>query len=128
RGHHQRPAPAGHRCRQHRFPLPGGLVRALPGRGQPAALKSQTKTKRPAGKPPPALFFYDLSRDLASTAAKHPKNTAAVVPAAPAVRPPVKAPKRPRSATAARTPSVRAQPKPHRGTVAPAPAKSARGP
>lgn len=49
------------------------------------------------------------------------------MPAAEAVRPPVKAPSTPSSATASRTPRASVLPKPVSGTQAPAPAQSARG-
>ena len=71
---------------------------------------------------------HDLSRGFATSAARVPKKMAAVVPAAPAVNPPVNTPKKPSSSTALRTPSDSAQPNPVKGTVAPQPANSASGP
>ena len=53
-----------------------------------------------------------------------PKKTAAAMPAAVLVSPPVNAPRTPISCTAFFTPLVSAWPKPVRGTVAPAPANS----
>jgi hypothetical protein len=53
--------------------------------------------------------------------------SAADVPAAPALKPPVKSPIKPSVSTASFTPFMRTFPKPRRGTEAPAPAKSIRG-
>lgn len=53
-----------------------------------------------------------------------PKIIAAAMPAAPAVSPPVKIPKKPSSSTAFFTPFARVHPNPLKGIVAPAPAKS----
>lgn len=68
-----------------------------------------------------------MSLDLNNNATRKPKKMAAAMPAAEAVRPPVKAPSTPYSATASRTPRASVLPKPVSGTQAPAPAQSARG-
>ena len=72
-------------------------------------------------------FQLFLSRDLKQSAITRPKNTAAQMPPAEAVSPPVNAPRSPFSSTASRTPLLRRFPNPVRGTVAPAPAHWAKG-
>ena len=56
-----------------------------------------------------------------------PKKTAAQMPAAEAVKPPVNTPRSPSFSTACLTPLASVLPKPVSGTVAPAPAQSNRG-
>ena len=62
------------------------------------------------------LFAFGLNR----SAIMIPKNTAAPMPAAAAVKPPVNAPRTPTSETAFSTPLASVLPKPVSGTVAPA--------
>ncbi len=72
-------------------------------------------------------IYLFLSRGLKSSAASRPKTMAAAVPPEAALKPPVKAPSRPCSATAFFTPFASRFPKPVSGTAAPAPAQSAKG-
>ena len=72
-----------------------------------------------------ALYFFPLL--LAKRAATYPKQSAAVVPPAAALSPPVNMPVIPFSSMASRTPLAILCPKPVSGVVAPAPANSAKG-
>lgn len=54
-----------------------------------------------------SLLFYPLSDGFEHTAAIYPKNTAALIPAAAAVTPPVKAPSNPKLSTASIVPFAR---------------------
>ena len=64
---------------------------------------------------------------LANNEAKSPNTSAAVIPAAPAVNPPVNIPILPSFSTDLFTPSAIRHPNPVSGTDAPAPAKSISG-
>ena len=79
-----------------------------------------------------ALGFYEPLVEFAGAGATVPLSgfghtLAKGVRSAVAESPPVNAPRKPLSATAARTPLARLCPNPERGTVAPAPANSTRG-
>ena len=64
------------------------------------------------------IFGFEINE------AKYPKNTAAAIPPAAALTPPVNTPIRPDCWTSSIAPLARLYPNPVRGTVAPAPAKS----
>jgi len=66
--------------------------------------------------------FFILGFEISD--ARYPKNTAAAIPPADALTPPVKAPTSPFDCTPSIAPFAKLYPNPVRGTVAPAPAKS----
>ena len=68
--------------------------------------------------------WYYLIFDFHKTADNKDNTTAAAIPPAQAVKPPVKIPNMPCSATASLPPLARRFQKPNKGTDAPAPAKS----
>ena len=71
--------------------------------------------------------IHDLSLALKIRLTIRPAITAAVIPPAVALSPPVRIPMKPSCWTASLTPFARQCPKPVKGTVAPAPANSAIG-
>ena len=70
------------------------------------------------------LYYCFLILGFAIKDAIYPKKTAAAIPPAEALTPPINAPNKPCSLTPSIAPLARFAPKPVNGTVAPAPAKS----